>query len=911
MRPTTVTETQAGAATEEEEVSADTEDVGFRISGTVRDSRSGESLANALVIAHRQWTSAEEETWQQENVAAIESGDNERMGELLEQKRALTLRRNGKAGANGSFSINIVSEGAYILTGNLANYIAIEGRPVYLSEEERMVVADVKMSRGATISGRVIELGSARGAEGVTVITKFADAKTDDQGNYTLSGLEPGEYEVSINLKDVAYAPGPVLPFKRVTLQNPDEEMRNVNFEIEPAGLVWGYVYTPDRKPINGASLVLGGMQSVVSQAINAVMRETPPLSDRSNNEGYYELIGVPLNQEMQVYATSEDHAPQLADPFVLTARHRTAHIDIFMFPGSAIYGRVVDSGLTPIQDAQVLLLPSYQKLFSPLDTPQALRGSSSEEDGTFVLKEIPAGNYQLLAMREGYKYSAIGQPIYPDGFHDITGVRVILSAVGDGAHTIFGTVKDSGGSTIGGAEIQLGGLSTEAFGPVSDETVTDNSGEFVFEGIDAGTYQLTVTASGYATETVARVLLDEETNVTLDAASQVNGRVLVRELNQPPSQYSVSASPIRDDNDPTLGLDAFIAGAPSKTFNASDGSFTLELRPGFYKLEARASDYTPGRTDISLEPDQVLSGITIYVSESGGRIEGRVQTSDGGNPQGAVVSLAEPNLSPEFFSSIAGLGSENQTQVGEDGVFVFEKLPAGEYLVTADHEHYTPVTHGPVILQENGNASGIVLRLSTGGAVEGYVYQNGQVVPGAIITLDVVGRPHFTTTDDNGFYRLENLPSGKRQIRLTLTGIGGSLSAASEVSSAQITDGQTTQHNFGDVPGTSIVGQFSQPPIELSDLPGGFVVHGAPGTGLPLYGDTFTLRDYDQIRTQFPNVTSIGPDGVFMISDVTPGEWQLSFLFLEGMSLRVVHSKLVTITGEEQELNLGVIEVN
>ncbi len=68
---------------------------------------------------------------------------------------------------------------------------------------------------------------------------------------------------------------------------------------------------------------------------------------------------------------------------------------------------------------------------------------------------------------------------------------------------TIRGTVVDQNGNFVVGAQVKL-----EREGqPVSQEVVSDQAGHFVFLGVAAGPFQLTITAEGFATQNRTGIL--------------------------------------------------------------------------------------------------------------------------------------------------------------------------------------------------------------------------------------------------------------------------------------------------------------------------------------------------------------------------------------------------------------------
>ena len=904
-------------ATIAEETAPDAETATFTITGRVLDEDTGESVSGAQVSANRVWSNEEEADWHTREQTAM--GAKERDLKAMEALRAegnlLHYRATAKTDRRGRYAVVTPQSGHYRITAAARGYLPAAELLISVSESVPKAAMDIRLGRGASISGRVTEAGSSRGAPEVPVRAtgvekkgsrSHGDGKTDEDGYYTLTGLAPGEHEVTLDLSDVPYDAGKVLPYRRVKITDARQKLTNINFSVEAAGIVWGYVATPEGDPV-ASELLLCTTESLVTQVVQAAIKQKPPLNGHSRGkDGYYELVGVPLNKEWNVYATSNNYPPQLTDPFVLTSSHRTVRVDVFMFAGTNIYGYVTDTKGEPVPGAEVVCVPTIGKLLAPMEQPHAFRNGHTDEAGDFVITQVPAGNYQLFAVKNGYKYSAMGQPVFPDGYNDITNVHMVLHGADEGEHTVYGTVVAMDGSPLSGVELALQGLSTESLNSTDRQTTSDTNGQFRIDGVEVGVYQLVARLDGYATQRVTRVLIDRENTVTMSRGSVIRGFVLVQETNRPPDYYSVHATPITQQGSVSTALFSDNAGNASGTYNAPDGSFELGVSGGYYRLEARAGEYTPGRQELEVASGEVVDGITLYVTETGGVLSGRVRVADGSSPQGARVFATEAGTSAQEVVELA-LASENQERVqtvGEDGAFLFEKLPAGTYNLIAQHSAYVAAESGPVELETGGAATGIELLLGTGGGLEGYVYKNGVPVVGAMVVVLAKGQPSTATTDASGWYEINEIPAGLAQAMVMPTGVTdisgfmglGSASGLQTVP-VEIVSGRTTRYDFGAMTGTRIVGQCTPAPV--NPLLGGAVVLRQPGSPLvPRCGVVEALQLSDGVTA------AISGTGDFTIDDVPLGDWQLDVYYSSAgmgfMELTYRNSTRVQVTGEE-----------
>ncbi len=79
---------------------------------------------------------------------------------------------------------------------------------------------------------------------------------------------------------------------------------------------------------------------------------------------------------------------------------------------------------------------------------------------------------------------------------------------------SILGTVRDSNGALLEGAQVALANVGTNA----SHAEITDAAGSYAFKNVDVGSYKLTITATGFQTETFTISLTARETQ-RVDAA--------------------------------------------------------------------------------------------------------------------------------------------------------------------------------------------------------------------------------------------------------------------------------------------------------------------------------------------------------------------------------------------------------
>ncbi|MBI5093563.1 MAG: carboxypeptidase regulatory-like domain-containing protein [Candidatus Hydrogenedentes bacterium] len=882
--------------------------------GTITDKKTGKPVSNAHVFFERILSDEEKAQWQELRDSLISGASSDPADELGKLTESLQARSVTTSDPQGRYVADLHRDGVFAVSISANGYLPLKPQPISVTADEKKIKADFALSTGAGISGKVTEARSKKGAPRVRIYATGEapgqDASTQADGAYALKGLVPGTYMVTLDLRHSAYQVSGRAPTREVTITGADQEVKDINFVVEEAGVVWGYVWGADKKPIKGADVVLCSSESIVTQAIQAAVKQAPPLHDTSNADGYYELMGVPLNSEWRVYTQADDFAPQLSDPFLLTDKQRQARVDLFVLPGSDIHGWVVSSlDGTPVARAEVQCIPGYMKFLSPLDSPAAFRHSHTREDGSFDITDLPIGEYQLLAVHDKFRFATTGEPIYPDGMHDISGVRVALTPVASGQYSVFGTVSDQAGSPIVGAELHLLSASGENMAGEVQDTKTDAQGQYLFTGVDAGFFVLAVEASGYTTKTVDKVRLDEETNVVLDAGASISGRVLIRETSAPPPSYQVRAIP---SSMAAGGFMDFIEQANSinpHSFNNPDGNYTLSVPAGSYTLQAFSHGLTSGTQNITVSQGDRQTGVDLYLSQNGGRIQGRIVLADGKSPAGASAAIGGEGSSLGDIAAMMAQTMQRNIQVGDDGQFTFSNLPPGAYTIAGQFTGYAQGRSQPIVLTEGQTVSGIQVTLGHGGELQGYVTLDGQLKPGVIVTVVGNGVSQMATTDHNGQYRIQGLAAGTYMasaVSLDAAGLSSQFSALH--AQVQIAEGAQTTYNFGSEVGATVNGACAPPPsagtvgIALIRIPGG-----PPGLSALSLGNPSSWFDgASSAGNYIIGMSRIDSYGYFTIPSVPRGTFVLDVYYMNMGQLlsgggRPAYSAALTVPDESE----------
>ena len=167
----------------------------------------------------------------------------------------------------------------------------------------------------------------------------------------------------------------------------------------------------------------------------------------------------------------------------------------------------------------------------------------------------------------------------------------------------VTGTVVDSGGKPVVGAKVSLG-LKLSQVNPV----VTDAKGTYVFKGVPIG-------------HTVANQPTIEETagEITVEVDKMKPGKATVAQLAEgsntvppitlepvlPPGQLRGVVRSLPGGR-AVGGATVQVVGSDQKVTTADDGTFTIDLAPGQYKIKVTKAGLRDQELDVTIDPNGV-----------------------------------------------------------------------------------------------------------------------------------------------------------------------------------------------------------------------------------------------------------------------------------------------------------------
>ncbi|MCY1023344.1 carboxypeptidase regulatory-like domain-containing protein [Pyxidicoccus sp. MSG2] len=377
---------------------------------------------------------------------------------------------------------------------------------------------------------------------------------------------------------------------------------------------------------------------------------------------------------------------------------------------------------------------------------------------GVVVLPARP-GNYLVTAQAEGLA-RARAYVTRPRG-EATTAVRLTLDAGG----TLEGVTVERGSKTpVPLTEITLTPrtsadglvlpptLSAGASVPEEERSTTtsDGRGDFRFQGLAPGEYQLDARAPGHAPKRLGRVHVPTSgLTVELEGSAFIEGFVE------------------RPDGKPAPGAQVIASGTGNavETDTSEGGAFSLDVPPGVYQVAARQGELT------GASPARIVVGAGMTVRDvrirlgSQASLVGVVRRKDTGEPiSGARVSVAPGALTFNFDEDPTEVASATS---GADGRFEAGALASGMYAVTVRAKGFKKWSRSGVSVLD-GQRFDLVAELDAHGRIEGTVVDGAEkplagihVTPESRWRMAPLEGALETVTDAQGAFVLEGLPPG------------------------------------------------------------------------------------------------------------------------------------------------------
>jgi protocatechuate 3,4-dioxygenase beta subunit len=489
----------------------------------------------------------------------------------------------------------------------------------------------VKVKRGGTVRGRVLDKATGEGIAGARVRTFggltpelmiFASVNvvSAGDGSFTLTGVPLGanvlyathadyvsDMDPATLLGGMGGGPGGPPLFA--------EGSRDVERDVElrPAESITGVVLGPDGAPVAGATVhEVSDERMIFAQFFGSGL-----LTATTDLNGAFVLKGLRPGAETKITATHRDFGPSEAttaragDPAAVTLR-LTAPL--------TLQGTVVDDAGGPVAGVRVQATRAAERSMGPrvvttLD-PEGARPTVTDEQGAYVLRNVPTGD--LTITFDHPDFAILTKDLSLAASRDLG--RTVLAR---GA-TISGEVVDADGKPVAGIGIYAwrpsGGNS--GTGRRNASATADEQGKFAFRGLADGDYQLRIWDQRYFAPETSVKSGTTGVRIVLRTAAKLLGRVTGR--GEPVSGASVRAK--QGDN--------FVGWAQT----GADGTFAMNSLPPDEAIEVTVTH--DAFRDLTVQGVQTSDRTQDFVMQPGIEVSGVVEDARGNGIEGANVNV-------------------------------------------------------------------------------------------------------------------------------------------------------------------------------------------------------------------------------------------------------------------------------
>lgn len=422
------------------------------------------------------------------------------------------------------------------------------------------------------------------------------------------------------------------------------------------------------------------------------------------------------------------DYAAGVTEPLEAD-RSKRKPLVVTLRDGVEVRGLVVDSGDQPVGGAAIAVQQDPAGAATmPLDAILATGHARP------LFESSADGTFRLRLNAAPHDLTVMKEGFAPSRIGNFTPGEPLRVVMSRGA-SIEGRIVRKDGGAVGAGEIFVrGDDGTSAMVPITSD------GTFAATSLVPGPYSLTiVTEHGAMLEKIVEapatnLLIELERHVT------VTGRVVDKASGTPVAKYRAYS-------------DSSAAAAEVE----SGGPFQLQLAPGPAEIIVEAEGYMRGEQSLIIEPDKPA---TVEIALLRGRsIHGRVVGPDGAPLAEAAVMVA---------------GGEGRSDVwqetAEGGEFELDGIPAGPVTLQVTRPGYL----GRRIAVAADRAQ-VEIALTKGRSAGGRVVdENGQPVEGAEITASSAAHDadmQSATSTADGLFRIDGLGEGRHSFEARKAG--------------------------------------------------------------------------------------------------------------------------------------------
>lgn len=456
--------------------------------------------------------------------------------------RVFSIDPNGTLQAqtdqNGEYRIVGIPAGHHMISASAPGFGLfndLPGTDLKIAEGENLGNIDFELKRGGAITGRVTDSNNSplagerlelmrffqEGKAGRLFVSASDMGRTDDRGVYRFYGLPAGRYLVNVggattgaqlfnpNRSHITRTFHPNVTQEseaKVIEVSEGSETTGVDIvvaEAEKTYSVYGRVISADSgRPVAGVKLSCGYI-SEERKGIRNIAGWGPP-GARSDAKGEFRLEGL-LPGKLMLFVNLDKESKDFSEVEIREISDGDIHdVELKIRQGGSISGVIVIEGAS---DPTVLSKLSKLEILSSVITkqldPPSLRKTKANTDGSFRITGLRPGkvhismaqnsmsrSFSVLRIERGGTVMSWNDGIEIGQGENISDVRIVAGYAGS---AIQGEVKIIGATMPANQRLTINARYLNDRQRVQELAETDARGQFVFENLLPGEYELSI----------------------------------------------------------------------------------------------------------------------------------------------------------------------------------------------------------------------------------------------------------------------------------------------------------------------------------------------------------------------------------------------------------------------------------
>lgn len=507
-----------------------------------------------------------------------------------------------------------------------------------------------------------------------------------------------------------------------------------------------GLVQNVQGQPVAGAKVTMTLVNAGTFNFVNDIQDHSRDQTRTTDKDGRYRFTAIEPRDRYTIIVEHEQYARLSQASVAVDMEGTFEEPPITLRQGATLSGNVRDEGGGVVGGA-VLVLEDFAYEGIGQDAPDRIT-STSDKNGFYAFGNVAQGQKNLLVTAKGFgKQTVRGLNFTRE---DLVQRDVTLKV----AEMICGRVVCE---TVGvkGAKVTAVGLAAQQSS--RDDVVTDEKGEFCFESLNPGEYNVIVQAKGYRQAGRTTRVQTGTNNVTMEMFREalLAGTVVDAVTNAPIPSFRVRVRYY-------YGAQAPTALQSKDEYEGQSGEFSIPGCPqGDYVVEALAAGYAPGHSaNFSVQPGRDVNNLAIKLVR-GGSISGHIVDPEGRPISGARITTHDNDWTDDEFTRILEDFPTNTTsseaRSDAQGNFKLANLTTEVYQINVKAGGFTVFIKKDIRVGDNNETKLGDVKMSRGGSLRGTFFDaSGAPLVGGTVTLSP------TEGDDPRAYPGKSGPDGK-----------------------------------------------------------------------------------------------------------------------------------------------------